>query len=606
MRPRSHHPTYWTAAALLGLFACTEGPASPAPGDDDAEDGAASWIDDAPDLAGDMLEEVGDDEQHVMIVNPTPPAPSDLLAVVRVSSQPPGRGPTMCTGTLIGADTVLTAAHCFCTVSWVGGNVCSSAATVTFRPNPGVPGSGTVARSGVATVHSDYNPSWIQGVIQEDLAIIKLEDVAPSYVAPIAVAQSYLPAGSSVRLAGYGHTGSDCSGPSGTLNAVFTTFDGYESAHHPKEVMRFVGRKYCPGDSGGPVLDPASQQVLAVSSMGISDVHKSVTTTQHFNWIKGKMCFSSPANTCDGWGEPCRCSGDNSILWQSSAGLLQMWFMEGGFIDHFTLPGWVPSGYTVQGTGDFNGDGYGDLLMRHTNGTVLIWFLFDGWLWDDEVRGEAGNEWIVQGVADFDGNGRADILWRHTGGLLAIWLDANGATTVYPPYGNTPTPTPTEWIVRGLDDFDGDGKADILLRHATNTQLAIWTMAGGTRIGEMYPGDPGSSWTLQAIGDLDGNLRADILWRHSNGLLRVWFDGFPGTNISTPSFQNAVGPVPLDWTVLGLGDFDHDGRDDILWRQSTGQIAVWIMEGARVVADLYPSTVDSIWQSRAIVHDRGN
>jgi hypothetical protein len=34
--------------------------------------------------------------------------------------------------------------------------------------------------------------------------------------------------------------------------------------------------------------------------------------------------------------------------------------------------------------------------------------------------------------------------------------------------------------------------------------------------------------------------------------------------------------VPLDWAIAGVGDYDGDGRSDLLWRQaSTGAVYLW-------------------------------
>jgi hypothetical protein len=38
----------------------------------------------------------------------------------------------------------------------------------------------------------------------------------------------------------------------------------------------------------------------------------------------------------------------------------------------------------------------------------------------------------------------------------------------------------------------------------------------------------------------------------------------------------AFGAVPLDWAIAGVGDYDGDGRSDLLWRQaSTGAVYLW-------------------------------
>jgi hypothetical protein len=55
-----------------------------------------------------------------------------------------------------------------------------------------------------------------------------------------------------------------------------------------------------------------------------------------------------------------------------------IWEMNGGAI-LAAVGGWaVGNDWTIDGTGDFNGDGKTDILWRNTNGTVVIWEMNGG------------------------------------------------------------------------------------------------------------------------------------------------------------------------------------------------------------------------------------
>jgi hypothetical protein len=60
----------------------------------------------------------------------------------------------------------------------------------------------------------------------------------------------------------------------------------------------------------------------------------------------------------------------------------------------------------------------------------------------------------------------------------------------------SPTGVGLDWAFRGIDDFNGDGKGDILLRHSSGI-VYIWLMSGTTIIGSGSPSGTGPEWDIQ-------------------------------------------------------------------------------------------------------------
>jgi hypothetical protein len=92
------------------------------------------------------------------------------------------------------------------------------------------------------------------------------------------------------------------------------------------------------------------------------------------------------------------------------------------------LVGTEPASWSVIGTGDFNGDGTSDILLRDTNGDVGIWFMQNGAFASAAGVGNAPVAYSVQDTGDFNGDGKSDLFWYNPTTLnTAIWY-MNGAT----------------------------------------------------------------------------------------------------------------------------------------------------------------------------------
>src|SRR5438132_2834769 len=207
---------------------------------------------------------------------------------------------------------------------------------------------------------------------------------------------------------------------------------------------------------------------------------------------------------------------------------------------------------------------------------------------------------IRRPVADFSGDGHSDVLWRNTLTGENYLYPMNG-TQILAGEGYLRTVADPNWTVAGIGDFDGDGRADILWRNTSTGQNYIYFMDGTT----IKPTDgfirtvADQSWQVAGIADFDGDGKDDILWRNSaTGENYIYL--MNGTAILTEGYLRQV--ADLNWKIVGVGDFDGDGKADILWRNSSsGQNYVYLMNGTAILTEGYLRTVaDPAWQVKGV------
>ncbi len=78
-----------------------------------------------------------------------------------------------------------------------------------------------------------------------------------------------------------------------------------------------------------------------------------------------------------------------------------------------------------------------------------------------------------------------------------------------------------------------------------------------------------------AKADANGDGYSDLFWQNTSGQAAIWTINGLG---QTGGAQVGGNPGPT-WHMAGVGDFNNDSRADILWQNDSGQAAVWTMDG---------------------------
>jgi FG-GAP-like repeat len=188
---------------------------------------------------------------------------------------------------------------------------------------------------------------------------------------------------------------------------------------------------------------------------------------------------------------------------------------------------------------------------------------------------------------DFNGDGKADILWRNDNGNVAIWQMKGSTLTT----GSVFASVSTDWTISNTGDFNGDGKSDILWRN-TDGSVALWQMNGATPTTQSVIGSVPTNWKISNTGDFNGDGKSDILWRNTtDGSVAIW-----QMNGTTPTAQTVVGAASTDWKIVGTGDFNGDGKSDMLWRNDNGSVAMWQMNGTTPISQTVFANFSNDWQ----------
>jgi hypothetical protein len=121
-------------------------------------------------------------------------------------------------------------------------------------------------------------------------------------------------------------------------------------------------------------------------------------------------------------------------------------------------------------------------------------------------------------------------------------------------------------------------------------------VATQSSVGVFGLGAPGPGNYISYSGDFNGDGKQDILWRSVNtGDTWIWL--MNGTSIIGSA---SIGHVDLSWRIVGVGDFDGGGKRDILWyNASSGLISIWIMNGFTQIATHQfsaPVSANGQWQ----------
>jgi uncharacterized repeat protein (TIGR03803 family) len=91
--------------------------------------------------------------------------------------------------------------------------------------------------------------------------------------------------------------------------------------------------------------------------------------------------------------------------------------------------------------------------------------------------------------------------------------------------------------------------------------------------------------------DFNGDGKSDIAWRDTSGNTAVWL-----MNGGQVLQSGGFGAVPTTWSIVGQRDFNGDGKHDLLWRDAnTGSVAIWLLSGLQISQTGGLGAVPSNW-----------
>jgi len=241
-------------------------------------------------------------------------------------------------------------------------------------------------------------------------------------------------------------------------------------------------------------------------------------------------------------------------------------------------PAPAPGAHT-QTSPDFDANGSADLLVRNAaTEQMRMWAMAGASIAEDRILARLGAPWEIVGNGDYDGDGTSDVLlWNRDTGRLDVWLIDDLSLVG----GSLVTANLDPWQVSASGDFDGDGADDVVVFDPDSNTVAIWAlMKGEVQTLLEIPAVHGPDWQILGAGDYNGDGLDDLLWSDGGQQVEVWL---MDARVGVLAANDVSASKRSSWDLAGIGDFDADGRDDLVWRDSRrGTLRAWMMNGGQV------------------------
>lgn len=438
-----------------------------------------------------------------------------------------------CGGAVVAPTKILTAAHCADGYDWH-----ANGAVVTGTSQL-IGTDGDLHGGTASSVWRQWdNPSYDAATIDNDIAVLTLPK--PVTATPIRITTSTdtasYTAGTSAKVFGWGRTSSTSDAISETLKTATlpiqsdsTCSAAYGSwfigghmvcAGEPAGGTDATTTATCNGDSGGPLV--VDNRIVGVVSWGVVDCVE-----------KGSYSVFSKVSKYAGVAYPrvedTDLSGDgNADLFLRSDSTNVGYKLDSKGTSFAARESWGDfSGVNVIVQTDLNRDGYQDFVVRRSSDGDVFWL----------HSVPASNSWATQQIFD-NWKTRTRILAPGdiTGDALPdlLSVDSGGYLWIYPGKGNgsfsTRVKVGSGWnqynSVRGHGDFTGDGKADLIVRSKSTSDVYLYKGTGKAGTGAFSTRIKVRNWSgynaFDAPGDVTGDGRADFLARTPGGTLYLY------------------------------------------------------------------------------------
>jgi len=242
---------------------------------------------------------------------------------------------------------------------------------------------------------------------------------------------------------------------------------------------------------------------------------------------------------------------------------------------------------------DFSGDKKADVVGVYASSGDLRMYAGNG------ASGWSTTKIIGTGFASFskvftagtwDTDALSDVLAQKSDGTL--WLYPGTAADPLGPARQVGSGWGIYNLIFPVGDFDGDGRSDLLARRPDG---ALMLYSGNAKGGFLKSAHQiGSGWdsftALFSPGDFDGDGRADVVARSPGGELYL----YPGNGSGGWLPRRLIG---LGWqnfsTLMSSGDFSGDQKSDIFARGADG--TMWLYPGNGTGGFLPRKAVGSGW-----------